>query len=372
MGSKTIKFSKEHGADFHKILHERVKIYFDENKLSRHANGHMIFKTIFMLCLYFVPYFLMMTGTVTNPWLIWVCWVWMGVGMAGIGFSIMHDANHGAYSKNKRINNILGSALNLIGGNAIIWKIQHNVLHHTYTNIDGMDEDITPQVNFLRFSPHRKRIPIQKYQHIYAWFFYGIMTIFWISSKEFMQLARYSKQGLTKKFGNLGQLFLNLSIWKIMYYLYALVLPLFIISSPWWVIVIGFISMHFTTGIILGIVFQAAHVMPEMNFPVADEKGNMENNFAVHQLLTTTDFSPKSSFFSWFIGGLNFQIEHHLFPNICHVHYRGLSQIVHKTAQDFNLPYYCKKDFLTALKEHANMLYIMGHYDSYEQYKAAS
>ena len=128
METKTIKFTKESESNFHKTLHSRVKNYFEENHLSRHANTNMIVKTIFMLSLYFTPFFMMIFGVITNPWLIWLMWVWMGVGMAGIGFSIMHDANHGAYSKSKTVNNLLGSALNLIGGHAIIWKIQHDGL----------------------------------------------------------------------------------------------------------------------------------------------------------------------------------------------------------------------------------------------------
>lgn len=362
MSLNTIRFSKELNRDFNEILRKRVKEYFSSKNLSHHANTSMILKSIFMFLFYLAPYLFMLTGLITNPWLIYLMWIWMGVGMAGIGLSVMHDANHGAYSKNKWINNFLGSSLNFIGGNSTVWKLQHNVLHHTYTNIDGMDEDITT-IGLLRFTPHKKRYPIHRFQHIYAWFFYGIMTLYWISTKEFTQLIRYRKMGLTNRQGKFENLMTELIIWKIIYYIYTLVLPLILLPVSWWAILIGFFSMHFVCGVILGSVFQSAHVMPDVNFPLADEEGNMENHWAVHQLLTTTNFSPKSRIFSWFIGGLNFQIEHHLFPNICHVHYKKLSAIVKKTAEEFHLPYYTKKNFLVAILNHIRMLRNLGRHD---------
>jgi linoleoyl-CoA desaturase len=322
----------------------------------------MVFKTIFMLIYYLTPYFLLISGTVTNPWLIFLMWIWMGTGMAGIGLAVMHDANHEAYSKNSLINKWLGTTLNVIGGNATVWKLQHNVLHHTYTNIDGMDEDITT-ISLLRFTPHKKRFRIHRYQHIYAWFFYGIMTLYWISSKEFTQLIRYRNMGLTKRIGNFRNQMTGLIVWKIIYYVYALILPLILVPAAWWFILIGFLSMHFVCGIILASVFQSAHVMPDNNFPLADAEGNIENQWTVHQLLTTTNFSPGSRIFSWLIGGLNYQIEHHLFPNICHVHYRQISKIVKRTAEEFQLPYYSKPTFVEAVRSHIIMLKNLGKYD---------
>lgn len=362
MSFSTVRFPKLQHTDFNKTLRNRVREYFSQNNLSHHANQGMILKTIFMFLLYLIPYLLMMTGLVTNPWLIFLMWIWMGVGMAGIGLSVMHDANHGAYSKNKRINNLLGASMNFIGGNSAIWKIQHNVLHHTYTNIDGMDEDITT-IELLRFTPHKKRYPIHRFQHWYAWFFYGIMTLYWISTKEFSQLKRYRNMGLVKNQRKFGFLMAELALWKIFYYGYALILPLVVLPVSWWIVLAGFFSMHFTCGVILASIFQSAHVMPDVEFPLADGEGNMDNHWAIHQLLTTTNFAPRSRIFSWLIGGLNYQIEHHLFPNICHVHYKNISGIVKKTAQEYDLPYYTKRNFLSAVRNHVQMLRNLGRYD---------
>jgi linoleoyl-CoA desaturase len=362
MSQTTIRFPKDKNKDFITTLRKRVKEYFKQNNLSPYANKNMVFKSIFMFIFYLTPYILMISGLVTNPWLIYLLWIWMGIAMSGIGLAVMHDANHGAYSKNKWVNRFLGLSLNFIGGNATVWKIQHNVLHHTYTNIDGMDEDITT-ISALRFTPHKKRNRIHRFQHIYAWFFYGIMTLYWISTKEFSQLIRYRKMGLTKREGGFFKLMIELSFWKLFYYGYALILPLVLVPVAWWWILIGFLSMHFVCGVILGSVFQSAHVMPDVEFPLANKEGNMENHWAVHQLMTTTNFAPKSRFFSWFIGGLNYQIEHHLFPNICHVHYKNISAIVKETAEEFALSYYCKKNFLVAVRNHIQMLRYLGKHD---------
>ena len=196
MQNKNITFDRSSNVEFYKTLQKRVRSYFKENNISRHGNAAMLIKSIFMVSLYLVPFILMLT-VLESPWLIMLMWFIMGFGISGIGLSIMHDANHGAYSKNKHINNFFGSFLNMAGGSPYMWRIQHNVLHHTYTNVTGMDEDIAPGKS-MRFSPYEKRRKIHKYQHLYAWFLYGLMTLMWVTVKDFKQLFDYSKRGLTK------------------------------------------------------------------------------------------------------------------------------------------------------------------------------
>ena len=287
----------------------------------------------------------------------------MGLGTAGIGLSVMHDANHGAYSKNQKVNLLVGYLVNFIGGNAATWRMQHNVLHHSFTNIDGHDEDIAPP-GVLRFSPHQKRKKIHRLQHWYAWFFYSLMTISWMTAKEFIQLFRYRKMGITKSEKlSFNQLFIELIFTKVFYLAYALVLPLIFAPVAWYYVVIGFLIMHFLAGLLLACVFQPAHVMPTTEFPLPDSKGAIDNNWAVHQLQTTTNYAPKSRWFGWYVGGLNFQIEHHLFPNICHVHYPKLSVIVQSTAEEYGLPYHTERTFASALRSHMRMLRDLGRKD---------
>lgn len=318
----------------------------------------MVVKTVFMLSLFFIPLVLVNIGIVSNPLWLFLLYITSGLGMAGVGMGVMHDAIHGSYSRNRTVNKYMGYTMNLIGANATVWKIQHNVLHHTYTNIDEADDDINAPF-FLRFSPHAKRNLLHRFQYLYIWIFYGLSTISWVTTKDFVRISRYKKMGLVK-----GEEFrkeiLKLTGWKVLYYSYALVLPLIVTPLAPWVVVLAFIVMHFVTGLSISIVFQTAHVMPDTDFPLPDENGLIANDWAIHQLATTSNFSPRSRFFSWLIGGLNYQVEHHLLPNICHVHYRKLSRIVAETAREYGIPYHIKKTFVAAIWDHIRMLRQLG------------
>jgi linoleoyl-CoA desaturase len=284
----------------------------------------------------------------------------MGVGLVGCGTGIMHDACHGALSKSKAVNNFIGELVwNLAGGSALNWKIQHNVLHHLYTNIDGYDEDIDPQ-GIMRFSPHQPVKPHHRFQAYYAWFFYGLMTFSWATFKGFNQLSRYNKRGLLKEQGAVySKELVKLIIQKILYYCLFIVLPILILDVAWWHVILGWLSMHFIAGLFLGCIFQPAHVVPTSEFPLPNSDNNVEGDWSKHQLLTTADFAPNNDLLSWYIGGLNFQIEHHLFLDMCHVHYKHVSKIVRLTAEEFGLPYYSKPTYIGAVVSHAKMLHRM-------------
>ena len=261
---------------------------------------------------------------------------------------------------NKKVNNIISQVIWFVGGSSVNWKIQHNVLHHSFTNVEHLDEDLE-SIPILRFSPHQKHMKIQKYQYIYAWFFYSLMTLMWATMKDFNQLNRFKRKDLIKtQKKSYGVLLAELVFVKAMYYVLFLVLPIIFLPNAWWLTVIFFICMHFIAGLSLAAIFQPAHVMPDTQFPLPDDQGNMENKWAIHQLMTTVNFAPESKFFSWYVGGLNFQVEHHLFPNICHIHYKKISEIVKKTAEEFNLPYYSKPTFAAALRDHTRFLKALG------------
>ena len=276
-----------------------------------------------MLTLFFTPLIIINTGLITTTWLLFTLYITSGLGMAGIGMGVMHDAIHGSYSKNQKVNKLMGYTMNLIGANATVWKIQHNVLHHTYTNIEASDDDIhTPF--FLRFSPHAKRYWVHKFQFLYVWFFYGLSTISWITAKDFVNMSRYKKMGLIKGSSKFRWEIIKVAAWKLLYYTYALILPIILVPLAPWVVILAFLCMHFVTGVLISAVFQTAHVMPETDFPLPNKDGLIANNWTFHQLATTSNFSPKNKILSWLIGGLNYQVEHHLFPNICHIHYKKI------------------------------------------------
>ncbi len=346
--------------DFVATLHKRVNDYFSSGNISRHANSEMVMKTFFMFGLYLIPYGLILTGIVTGPFGLVMLALLMGFGMAGIGLSVMHDANHGAYSKKKWVNTLMGYSINLLGANAFNWKMQHNVLHHTFTNIHNEDEDISPR-GVLRMSPQSGWKYIHRYQHIYAWFLYGLMTIVWMTIRDFIRIVRYQKNGMAKR--HKAHIFSEWAILlssKAFYATYIFVLPMLITNLTWWQLLIGIFVMHYLAGFVLAIIFQPAHVIEGTEYPVPDENRSLQTNWAVHQLRTTTNFGNSSRWFSWYVGGLNFQIEHHLFPNICHVHYRKLAAIVKNTAAEFGLPYKSVPTFLGALAGHARLLKQLG------------
>jgi len=342
--------------DFHATLNKRVNDYFKANNLCRHADNNMKAKTVFMLTLYSAPYFLMMSGLITSVWgMLGLC-VLMGFGLAGIGLSVMHDACHGAYSANPQVNKWLGYTLNMMGATAFNWKIQHNVLHHTYTNVHEHDEDVS-QRGLFRLNPHADWKPIHRLQHLYAWFFYGLMTFVWVFLKDIVRLKKYQENGLVDRVkASAKEEWIILAVTKVLYLSYALLLPALILPFSFGQIFVGFFVVHYVAGFILAIIFQPAHVTSDSEYPMPDDELNLENNFAIHQILTTKNFANKSGWFSWYVGGLNFQIEHHLFPTICHVHYKNLSPIVEATAKEFGLPYHRETTFAQALWEHAKSL----------------
>jgi linoleoyl-CoA desaturase len=276
----------------------------------------------------------------------------------------MHDANHGAYSSSHKVNYWLGHTLNLLGGSVFNWKLQHNLLHHTYTNIVHQDDDIDDKL-VLRFSPHTEVKWYHKFQFIYAFFFYGILTLYWALLKDFIQFNLYTKEGVNKNTPEQNRsVYMKIVLSKIVYFLIFLVIPIAVFKVPALLWILGFLFMHFVSGIILTVIFQLAHTVEGTTHPLPNHDNVIENNWAIHQLNTTVNFSRKNKFLSWYLGGLNYQVEHHLFPTICHVHYPAVSEIVKSTCEEFNVPYLENESFGKALKSHINALKKFGNMPS--------
>ncbi|MFY0687462.1 MAG: acyl-CoA desaturase [Cyclobacteriaceae bacterium] len=312
-----------------------------------------------MLSIFFAPLAVIIFVPFTSVALLFGLYIVSGFGMAGIGMGVMHDAIHGSYSKNKIVNKLMGYTINLVGASDKVWRLQHNVLHHSFTNIQEHDDDINAPF-FLRFSPHAEANKLHRYQHFYAWIFYGLSTISWVTAKDFVRYTKYYKMGLVKDRKTFIKGIYKIAAWKPIYFSYALILPILLTSFSPWMILLAFLAKHFVTGLSITLVFQSAHVSPDAAFPLPDEHGNLESERLVHQLETTCNFAPGSSLLTWFIGGLTHQIEHHLFPNISHVHYRKIAPIVKQTAEEFGLPYHSNGTFLAAVIKHFQMLRDLG------------
>lgn len=356
-----VKFAHKEKDGFYDSVKHKVNDYFHSNNISPYSNRAMHIKTIVMLALYFLPYIAIVTGLGSlNIFLFYGLWILMGLGIVGIGTSVMHDCNHGAYTTNKSVNEFLGNVLNILGGYARNWKIQHNILHHTYTNIQGLDEDIDAGP-VIRMSPEKPLYKAHKFQHLYAWAVYCIMNLYWITVKDYKMLFRYEKEGLlVKQKLTLRKALIELTLLKVVYIAYMIVLPIWLGGMAWYHVVGGLVVMHVIAGFSLACIFQPAHVVESSDFAKPDDHRKMENNWAVHQILNTTNFAPDNKLVSWFIGGLNYQIEHHLFPHVCHIHYPKIALIVKSVASEHGLPYNQLPTFRSALYAHGKMLHRLG------------
>ena len=291
-----------------------------------------------------------------NPltWLIAV----MIVGTRQLGLAIlMHDGAHGSFSKYKWVNLLAAFSLNILGGNSFMWNMKHNVIHHAYTNVDGVDDDIDIQP-WLRMSSTQKKYRLHKYQHVYFWFLYSLLYIFWVFLLDYKKYFR-------GKIGNMQVKRMKLSdhiiFWSFkMVHLFLFIgLPVYMVGFSSWLI--SFLIFTLVAGFVLSLVFQLAHTVEHTAFPVANaETGKMEDEWAIHQLKTTANFATKNKLVTWLVGGLNFQIEHHLFPKISHVHYPALRNIIKKICEEHGVQYIEFSNMRFAIASHVAFLRQMG------------
>jgi len=281
----------------------------------------------------------------------------LGILTASIGFNVMHDGAHGSFSKYSWINKLAASSLDFLGASSFMWNMKHNVIHHAYTNIDGIDDDINARP-FLRLCDTQKLYKIHRYQHIYFWLLYCFLYLFWVFFADY-------KKYFSHKIGNVPLQKLKLKdhifFWgfKALYIFLFIGLPIYFCGfTPW---LIGFLINAGVAGFLLSIVFQLAHTVDETSFPVPLQPFNkIEDEWALHQLKTTADFATKNKFISWWLGGLNFQVEHHLFPKISHIHYPVVSNIVRKTCAALGVPYLEHSKMHLAIASHISYLKKMG------------
>ncbi len=350
---KQVRFEKPTPDGFYLVLKKRVDNYFNENNISKNANGLMIFKTIFIISMVIITYAVIISNTVTG-WPLLALVAVNGFFTAMIGLNIAHDAIHGAYSSSTKVNKAIGLTFNLIGANDYMWDIMHNSVHHMFTNIPDHDADID-QPPIIRTNPHQDLWWIHRFQHIYVFFIYPLASISWVFIKDYVkffspQIGNY-KMNKKPKFA-----FLRMLAFKLLYYTIFLVIPMIVIDLPWHVILGGFFFMHFVEGITLALVFQLGHVVEGTQFPEPNPDSRINTDWAAHQMYTSANFANNNFFANFFTGGLNFQIEHHLFPKVCHIHYKKIKPIVMQTAKEFNLPYIENKTFFGALGSHVRLM----------------
>ncbi|WP_081671051.1 fatty acid desaturase family protein [Sporocytophaga myxococcoides] len=328
-------------------LRKQTKGYFDETGKETTGNSGLYLKAFSFLAVFFICYLTILFrsnsfGVALSLYAI------MGFAAAALGFNLMHDGAHGSFSKKKWLNTLAAYSINLLGGDAVLWKNKHNMIHHTYTNIEGYDQDIA-QMPVFRLNTLQKKSYLHRFQHWYSFFIYGLSSLLWVF------LLDYQKY-FSGKIGNLKISNFKTSdhivfwITKVGYLVAYLIVPA--IFNGWLMTLTGFLVFHFVLGLVLSVVFQLAHVVENTEFSEPPTEGKVEDEWAVHQLKTTSNFATRNKFVTWYTGGLNFQVEHHLFPNISHVHYPELNKIVKRVCFELDVPYNEFPSFSSALGSH--------------------
>lgn len=352
---RSLQFTKQRG--FRKTLNERVDAYLRDNNLRARDVPAMYLKTTAALTWWLATYLLLLLLGHFPPLVnIVLCGVW-ALAIAAVGFNVMHDANHRGYSANPHVNRLMSLSAEMLGMSGFRWRIKHNVWHHTYTNIAGFDDDIETY-GLMRLTPHAPWKPLHRIQ---AWYFpliYSFIAFDFIIRDFMMALVGRSDANHIYPKMSAGD---KVTFWggKLFYFVIMFVLPLLVF--PWWQVLVGFMLVMLAVGLILGVVFQLAHILDGTEFPepVGDPL-HIEDEWAIHQVVTTANFAPHNRLLNLYIGGLNYQIEHHLLPHICHLHYPRLAPIVRATCEEFGLRYNCYASWRAAFAGHWRALRLLG------------
>ena len=354
VGESRLTFKRDNA--FHKELRRRVEDYFDTSGRRRRDCPAMYLKTAIILAV-FGGLYLLLVFTAGAWWQALPLATGLGLAIAAIGFNIEHDGSHHAYSNHAWINRLAAMTMDLIGASSYVWHWKHVVVHHTYVNITGHDADIDIAV-FGRLTPHQKRFRFHRWQHFYLWPLYGLNVIKWHLYDDFRDVI-LGRIGSTRMPRPKRWELLGFVGGKALFLTLAFVLPLLV--HPLWIVLLFYALTVGLSGVVVSVVFQLAHCVEEAEFPLPQENaGSMENAWAVHQVETTVDFARRSRVESWLLGGLNFQIEHHLFPRICHVNYPAIANLVEQTCREFGVRYGEHTSFRAGLSSHFRWLRRMG------------
>ncbi len=341
-----ISFSRTHD-EFVRTLRQKVDDYFIKNKLKQTGNWKLFSKTIILLLSISTMYVVLVFFT-PPVWISLILCSLVGLNAAAIGFNVMHDGAHGSYSRKTWVNQLMSYTLDMLGGSSKFWKTKHNVVHHSFTNIDSHDEDIEIKP-FMRLSEHQKKYWFHKYQHFYWWFFYCLTYFWWVGVRDF---SKYKSRKIASS--ELPELKFkdHVEFWigKVFYFTIFWVIPIY--KLGFLNFAVGYGITLASAGLCLALIFQMAHVVEDLDFPKLGDDNKVGTAWVIHQLNTTSNFSTRSAFLRWFTGGLNFQVEHHLYPRMSHVHYPQISKIVKAVCQEYNVKYNEQRTFFSALKSH--------------------
>ena len=344
------------GGDFLPELKRRVDAYFETSGRGRRDAASLYGKTAFLLTAYLALY-VVLVFVARTWWQALPAAVLLGFVAALIGMNVQHDGGHGAFSDRPWINRWAARTLDLIGGSSYYWHWKHGVLHHTYANVEGHDTDV--DVGLVgRLTPHQRHLWFHRWQHLYLWPLYGLLVMKWQFVDDFGEWV-HGRMGEHRVPRPSGREAVTFVVGKLAFFTLAFAVPLLL--HPLASVFACYAIAAGVAGLVLSVVFQLAHVVEEAAFPVPSvDAGRLEDTFAVHQLRTTVDFARASRLTTWLTGGLNFQVEHHLFPRISHVHYPKLTGLVEATCREFDVPFLAHESFGAGVASHFRWLRRMG------------
>ena len=344
------------GDEFHKTLKRKVERYFGITGRKPRDCPQMYVKTGIVLS-WAVGSYLVLLLVVSQWWIAVPLAVSLGLSIAAIGFNIQHDGGHRAYSNHKWVNRVMAASMDMIGGSSYLWDHKHNTIHHTFPNVDGQDDDISFGP-LARVSPSQRRLKFHRVQHWYVWLLYGLLAIKWQLVDDFWNVTA-GRIGPHRVARPRGWDLVQFIGGKLFFFSVAFALPMMLHSV--WIALLFYFIVSWVNGVTLAVVFTLAHVVEEAEFPLPDPTTHrLHSPWAVHQVQTTVDFARRNRILSWFLGGLNFQIEHHLFPRVCHVHYPRISELVKRTCKQFGLQYSEHRSFFAGVASHFRWLRRMG------------
>lgn len=349
--------------EFAKVLRRRINAYFKDNNISKKGNLELYLKTAFAAVAWIGVWALIMSDVLSPyPVAIWGAFTLLGFVNIFIAFNIAHDANHNAYSEKMWVNRLMSYAMNWVGGNSYLFRKMHNA-HHAWVNIHGIDVTLETHGVF-RFTPDEPYKKFHRFQHIYTPILYAIAGLHWATVKDFKWMFGEHSIGNEKSLKHPAIEYVMLFLTKAIYFGLHLVLPMIFLSTSWWVVLLGFVFLHLLPSLTFALIFQVTHVYDGTYYPMPDENGNIDNNYAIHVLETTADFSRRSKLGSWLMGAINIHVIHHVMPGICHVHYQKLTPILMETAKEYGVPYKENKSFPKALAAHMRMLKLLSKPDA--------
>lgn len=344
-------------AEVYKDIKERINNYFEAAGKSRKADHVLYIKMLFFSLLPITGYIILLTVGVKSLPAVYAGYLIFTIGLTLFVITVAHDASHHALLNSRSGNNILSYSWNFLGISKCLWEIKHHYSHHTYTNIPHKDVDISesPLIRFSPFYPYRA---YYKYQYLYAPFLYFLFGIFITYVKDFIMFFNknfksHGRDKLPRHF------FVQLLFTKLLFLLISFIIPLMVLPFPFWKILAIYLFSLALSGSLILLVLIVPHINEDAALYEPDYSIKKQNDWALLQIRTTVDSSVNSRLINWLTGGLNTHLAHHLFPNICHVHYMQITKIIKQVLSERGIRYK-EKNFFLSLSDHFRFLKLMG------------